>query len=95
MWGTLTELEDSLGLEETGDLDAGLVWAIHAWTRGRSLDAVLDQSELTAGDFVRWAKQILDALDHIAHVAPDEAVAQTARQAIDSIRRGVVDYSSV
>ncbi|WP_029069685.1 DEAD/DEAH box helicase [Jonesia quinghaiensis] len=95
IWGDLTDTEEAHQLEETGDLDAGLVWAIHAWTRGRNLDAVLSQADLTAGDFVRWAKQILDALDHIANVAPQPAVQSTARSAIDAIRRGVVDYSSM
>ncbi|WP_313279183.1 DEAD/DEAH box helicase [Timonella senegalensis] len=94
-WSALTDLEDSHGIKETGDLDLGLVEAMHKWTRGRSLNSVLKDTELTAGDFVRWCKQILDALDQIANVTDSAKVRASALSAIDSIKRGVVAYSSV
>lgn len=94
-WSRITDLEDEHKVKETGDLDSGLIEAVHKWTRGRSLDAVLAGSELTAGDFVRWAKQILDALDQVANVAPEDKLRKTALAAIESIKRGVVAYSSV
>jgi ATP-dependent RNA helicase HelY len=59
--------------------------------------------ELTAGDFVRWMRQLIDILDQIAQVAPmvqadpgtpDGArVRRTARAAMDAVRRGVVAYA--
>lgn len=94
-WSALTDQEEALGLNETGDLDTSLVEAMHMWTRGRSLDSVLRGTELTAGDFVRWSKQILDALDQIANVAPSAHVRSSALSAIEQIKRGVVAYSSV
>ncbi|WP_435300041.1 DEAD/DEAH box helicase [Timonella sp. A28] len=95
LWSTLTDIEDDYRIRETGDLDFGLVEAMHKWTRGRSLDSVLKDSDLTAGDFVRWSKQILDALDQIAEVSDSHKVVRSARQAIDAIKRGVVAYSSI
>jgi ATP-dependent RNA helicase HelY len=47
--------------------------------------------ELSAGDFVRWCRQVLDLLDQIAAVAGrDSGVGRAAATAITSIRRGVV-----
>ena len=67
---------------------------MHAWARGMSLDSVLSDADMAAGDFVRWAKQTIDLLDQLSIVAePDVAV--TARKALDAVRRGIVAYSSV
>ncbi|WP_239377064.1 hypothetical protein, partial [Frankia sp. Cj5] len=50
--------------------------------------------EVTAGDFVRWMRQLIDLLDQIAQVAPDGSRARrTAHAALDAVRRGVVAYS--
>jgi ATP-dependent RNA helicase HelY len=54
---------------------------------------------MTAGDFVRWCKQLVDLLDQISVVAglvdPRSPVRTAARAAIKGVRRGVVAYSSV
>ena len=49
---------------------------------------------MAAGDFVRWTKQTIDLLDQLSLVAPPE-LAGTARRALESVRRGIVAYSSV
>ncbi|MDQ1555480.1 MAG: ATP-dependent helicase HelY, partial [Actinomycetota bacterium] len=64
------------------------------WAQGASLDSVLSLSDLAAGDFVRWTKQTIDLLDQLSIVA-DSPVGVVARRALDSIRRGIVAYSSV
>jgi len=47
--------------------------------------------ELSAGDFVRWCRQVLDLLDQIADVAGrDTPVGRAAAAAAKSVRRGVV-----
>jgi ATP-dependent RNA helicase HelY len=43
---------------------------------------------------VRWVKQTIDLLDQLSIVA-DAGVATTARKALESVRRGIVAYSSV
>ncbi|SCX54832.1 ATP-dependent RNA helicase HelY [Klenkia marina] len=82
------------GVRPGRDLDLGFVWAAHRWADGQSLDRVLAGAEqagveLSGGDFVRWARQLVDLLDQIAKVA-DGAVARTARTAVERVRRGVV-----
>ncbi|MEV7961049.1 DEAD/DEAH box helicase [Oerskovia paurometabola] len=95
VWSEVDDLEEAHHIDATGTLDLGIVAAVHRWATGRSLDAVLRGSELAAGDFVRWCKQIIDVLDQLATAAPTPAMRKTAVRAIDAVRRGVVAYSSV
>ena len=67
---------------------------MHGWARGLPLDTVLAEADMAAGDFVRWTKQTIDLLDQLSLVAPPE-LAGTARRALESVRRGIVAYSSV
>ena len=62
--------------------------------RGDDLSTVLEDGELTGGDFVRTVKQCIDLLRQIGDVAPDPATAATARAAADACSRGVVAASS-
>jgi ATP-dependent RNA helicase HelY len=96
-WGRLTETESRQHLSFLREPDAGFTWAAWKWAGGARLEQVLDDDpDLTAGDFVRWCKQLIDLLSQIALVAAqDSPVRQTSRQAIDAVRRGVVAYSSV
>ena len=77
--------------------DLGFAWAAYQWASDRSLDEVLREAEMPAGDFVRWSKQVIDVLGQIAAAAPREGstVAKNARKAVDALLRGVVAYSSV
>jgi ATP-dependent RNA helicase HelY len=95
-WGELDELEKDNGLSFLRAPDFGFAWAAYRWARGARLEAVLEESrDLTPGDFVRAVKQLLDLLDQIAAAAPTAAVAEAARSAITSLRRGVIAYSAV
>jgi ATP-dependent RNA helicase HelY len=76
------------------DLDLGFVWAAYRWADGQNLDRVLAGAEqagteLSGGDFVRWARQLIDLLDQLSKVA-EEPVATAARAAVGRVRRGVV-----
>jgi ATP-dependent RNA helicase HelY len=54
------------------------------------------ESDLAAGDFVRWVKQLLDLLDQIRDAAPAGGkVRANAGKAVEALRRGVVAYSSL
>ena len=72
---------------------AGLAGAIAAWANGASLTTTLDSTDkMPAGDFVRWAKILLDVLGQLRLVA-DPAIARKAQSAADLIRRGVVAWT--
>ncbi|MBK5307795.1 MAG: DEAD/DEAH box helicase [Frankiaceae bacterium] len=97
IWGRLTEAESRERLSFLREPDVGFTWATWRWASGARLEQVLDDDpDLTAGDFVRWCKQLVDLLSQIALVAADDSpVRRTSRQAIDAVQRGVVAYSSV
>jgi ATP-dependent RNA helicase HelY len=93
---TLSALEDRHGLGFVRPPELGFVTAAFGWANGRSLERILgeDATELTAGDFVRWMRQLLDLLDQLAQVAAaGSRLRATAREAMDAVRRGVVAYS--
>ncbi len=98
-WTELVELERVHHLPSTHEPDVGLTWPVHRWCRGQSLDAVLDAgpTDLAAGDFVRWCRQLLDLLDQVVVVCTtsgDHELARTARSAAALVDRGVVAYSA-
>ncbi|WP_336645468.1 DEAD/DEAH box helicase [Microbacterium sp. USHLN186] len=95
LWAELDELEHEFSLPRTEPLAPGLAAAMHAWARGGSLDRVLIDADMAAGDFVRWAKQTIDLLDQLSIVAEDGDLARTARRALDGVRRGIVVYTAV
>lgn len=77
--------------------DDGFVAAVYRWASTGDLASALDAgdatgagSPLSAGDFVRWCRQVLDLLDQLRLAGPDPDLRGTAKRAIDAIRRGVV-----
>ena len=91
----LTANEDDAGLPETRMPDPGFCPYIAEWTDGETLADVLDDDEMTGGDFVRQVKQCIDLLRQIGDVAPNEVTRQRAREAADACHRGVVAASGV
>ena len=95
LWAQLTETESAAGLDFLREPDAGFSFAALRWAGGADLEVVLeDEPYMTAGDFVRWCKQLIDLLNQVALIA-DEPVCSTARAAVHAVRRGVVSYSSM
>ena len=48
---------------------SGFAWVAYRWAEGDDLDDVLGVSDLAAGDFVRWMKQLLDLAGQVADAA--------------------------
>jgi ATP-dependent RNA helicase HelY len=95
LWGRLRDAESSHTLTFLREPDAGFTWSAWRWAAGADLEQILqDDPDLTAGDFVRWCKQLVDLLGQVTLIA-DEPVRSTARTALAAVRRGVVSYSSV
>ncbi len=93
----LADVEVDHEVPMSRDLDLGFAWAAYRWADGQSLDRVLAGAEqagteLSGGDFVRWARQLIDLLDQLAKVA-DGPVAKAARAAVERVRRGVVSVA--
>jgi len=94
LWSKLDDIERAHKLSGSNPVSTGIALAMNRWAQGVSLDQVLQDAELAAGDFVRMTKQTIDLLDQLSVVA-DGNVGRTARAALDAIRRGIVAYSSV
>jgi len=95
-FGLLEDRERDHRVSSPREPDLGFAWATYRWANGHRLDAVLADSGLQAGDFVRWTKQVVDLLGQVADAARDvPEVGDTARRAADLLRRGVVAYSAV
>jgi ATP-dependent RNA helicase HelY len=96
LWAELEADERRHHLERTREPDLGFAWPVYRWARGESLSAVLgaaadNGAELSAGDFVRWCRQVLDVLDQVRGVAgEDSGAGAAATAAVRAVRRGVV-----
>ena len=101
LYDNLAELERDHRLQFLRPPDAGFAWAAYRWASGHRLEPVLRDADLTAGDFVRWCKQLADLLGQVADGAAAQGtpagrrLARTAHDAIDAVKRGVVSFSSV
>jgi ATP-dependent RNA helicase HelY len=94
LWGELSAVEASQQLSFLREPDLGFAWTVHAWARGTGLEKLIGP-DLTAGDFVRAMKQLIDLLGQLAVADASGNLGSTARAAADLVRRGVVAYSSV
>lgn len=94
-WERLKTLETEYRVQTLPDPDLGLAWPMLRWAQGRPLESVLWESDMTAGDFVRWTKQVIDLLGQVIQAGAGRPVAEQARIAADLIDRGVIAYSSV
>ena len=95
LWGTLDALEREHRLDFLRQPDLGFAWVAYRWAEGDELDDVLMVSDLAAGDFVRWVKQLIDLCGQVADAAGATPLRETAREAVRRLRRGVVAYSSL
>ncbi|MBW3651948.1 MAG: hypothetical protein KY458_15380, partial [Actinobacteria bacterium] len=62
---------------------------------GEDLAQVIEDEDITGGDFVRNVKQLIDLLRQMADAAEAPATARACRQASDQLFRGVVAAASV
>ena len=75
--------------------DFGFAHTVWSWVHGASLDDVLRETEMAAGDFVRTMKQLIDVMAQVADAAGPGDLRDTARATLSELRRGVVSYTSV
>ncbi|GAA5156029.1 DEAD/DEAH box helicase [Nocardioides marinquilinus] len=97
LWAGLDTLEREHRLDFLRPPDAGFAWLAFRWAEGDDLDDVLRgaASDLTAGDFVRATKQLLDLAGQVADAAGDRPLRRTAREMVRLVKRGVVAYSGL
>jgi ATP-dependent RNA helicase HelY len=101
LWADLRGDEQRHRITHSREPDDGFVAAIYRWATTGDLTTALAASDtagtgspLSAGDFVRWCRQVLDLLDQVRNAAPTPAIRATAKRAINDIRRGVVEVDA-
>ena len=93
IWHEVSLVERDARLDRAPEPDIGFSEAAYGWAAGRTLSAVLHGSDFTAGDFVRWIRQVADFAGQIADAAGPGDLRDTARLLVHSMRRGVVSYA--
>lgn len=100
-WKSLAKLSQKLATAETNHglvvhrgPEAGFMGAALDWASGTPLVDVLEEDELTAGDFVRTIKQLIDLLRQLSIVLFEESDRNAASAAAEMCFRGVVAASS-
>jgi ATP-dependent RNA helicase HelY len=99
LWTELRADEQRHRIDPSREPDEGFVNTVYRWATTGDLVRALaaadeDGGGLSAGDFVRWCRQVIDLLDQLRKAPTDAALQATARRAIDDIRRGVVDVDA-
>ena len=92
IWHEVSLVERDARLQRGPEPDIGFSESAYGWAAGRTLAEVLEGSDLTAGDFVRWVRQVADFAGQIADAATGD-LRDTARLLVRSMRRGVVSYA--
>ena len=84
--------ERRAGLDQTPAPHPGLCSAVYRWAKGEGFAQSIGNAAVAPGDFVRHVRQVIDLLDHLAHVPGQShaGVAATARKARLQLLRGIV-----
>ena len=89
---------EDYGLEPLPEPDFGMCQIIYDWVSDKPLTQVLDDTDMTGGDFVRNCKRTVDILTQISALSaylPNPETAQTADKARALINKGIVSYSGI
>ena len=90
----LNDVEERNRITTTRAPDPGFVGLAHGWAAGEDLGDVLEDEELSGGDFVRNVKQLIDLMRQLGDVAANPATGRAAREGAEALYRGVVSASS-
>ncbi len=90
VWRDVGLVERDHRVERGPAPDIGFAEAAYDWALGLGLGEVVERHRLTAGDFVRWVRQVIDAAAQIAEAAGPGGLRVACRGVVTAMRRGVV-----
>lgn len=90
VWRSVGALERKHRRDRARQPDIGFAEAAWRWASGQELAKVLHHSQLPAGDFVRWVRQVIDLAGQLATAVGPGDLRTACRAAADAMRRGVV-----
>lgn len=91
IWRDVSLVERDHRVERGPEPDIGFAQAAYAWVEGGELGEVLRLTGFTAGDLVRWIRQVIDCACQVVAVAGAGQLRTTCRLLVAAMRRGVVD----
>jgi ATP-dependent RNA helicase HelY len=89
---SISSVEDIHGYHSGQKLDQGFAWTVYQWAKGVRLTELLSKSEISAGDFVRSMRRLLDLLEQISRLNLP-VTSNLAHQSIKSLKRGILVVS--
>jgi len=92
IWRRLGEVERENRVDRSPPPDIGFAAAAFDWASGLPLAMVLQGTQLSAGDFVRWVRQVVDLAGQIAQAPGVGALTRTCRQLVAAMRRDIVAF---
>tara|TARA_B110000305_G_scaffold240331_1_gene310620 strand:- start:1205 stop:2854 length:1650 start_codon:yes stop_codon:yes gene_type:complete len=90
----LNDKERAAEVAEHRDPDPTFAAIAYAWVAGEGFAEVVDDEEMTGGDFVRTTRQLIDLLRQLSVVAPLRGTRRAAGEAAEAAFRGVVSDSA-
>lgn len=84
--------EARAGVDLTEPPTAELIGVTYRWARGSTLAGVLEEQDLSGGDFVRWMRQTIDLLEQLRRIG-DSDFRSRMTAAVKTLRRGVVAWT--
>lgn len=90
VWREVGRLERQHKRDRGREPDIGFAEAAWRWSSGQELSRVLATSGLSAGDFVRWVRQVVDLAGQLATAVGPGDLRRQCHAVADSMRRGVV-----
>ncbi len=91
VWREVGQLERKHRRDRGREPDIGFAEVAWRWASGQDLAKVLSHGQLSAGDFVRWVRQVVDFAGQLAQAAGPGDLRRTCLSVVDRMRRGVVD----
>ena len=92
LYRVVQNAESKENLELTVAPSGQIADVTYLWAKGASLARVLDRTEMSGGDFVRWMRQVIDMLDQIRR-AKDSPLTDSASGARRLLLRNVVSWT--
>lgn len=90
VWREVGQIERRHKRDRGREPDIGFAEAAWRWASGQDLAKVLATTGLSAGDFVRWVRQVVDLAGQLATAVGPGDLRRTCREVADAMRRGVV-----
>lgn len=90
VWREVGLLERKHRRDRGREPDIGFAEAAWRWASGQELSKVLNNTDLSAGDFVRWVRQVIDLAGQLAQAVGPGDLRRTCREIVGRMRRGVV-----